>query len=171
MRWFASALVLILALPVLAQPKPPALPPLNLNVAKQAQSAPVEAVASDLAWDEAQGVLAIPCEDRTLRVWVRAQGKDLLAADVKPAVLKPPSPAALTACAAGGGVLASASSDGKVILWDRSGGKPGQVLTLTRAVRALALACGSEEEHGRRRPWHEEDRSCATGVFAGALHS
>ena len=83
----AIVFVLVAALigAALAQPpKAPPYPPLNLAVAKLAQTATdLGSPAVALAFSEGKKSLIVACEDGTLHVWPQSEGKDLLAADVK----------------------------------------------------------------------------------------
>lgn len=138
-RALVGILFLTFTLPLFGQPKPPTFPPLNIAVAKQAQSATLETNASEAAFDDDKGFLAVAGEDRVVRVWKRVEGKDLLAPDAKPIALKGPA-SAITALAVSQGLCACASSDRKVHLWKLPDEKPSAVLTADKPVRALAIS-------------------------------
>jgi WD40 repeat protein len=140
MRLLRSLLaVLLLTAALQAQPKPPAFPPLNLGVAKLSQTANLDAPATSLAFDDSKGILVVGAEDHLVRVWTRTEGKDLLASDAKVQVLRGHS-SPVTAVAGGGGLFASAGSDGKVLIWKLPDDKPARTLTTGAPVRALALS-------------------------------
>jgi WD40 repeat protein len=124
----------------LAQPaKPPAYPPLNLAVAKLAQTATgLGAPAVGLAVRGDAKRLVVACEDGTLRVWPLEEDKVALA-DAKPSALKAHA-GPVTAVAAGGATVASAGADAKVRLWPAAGDKPAQTLAAPAVVRALAVS-------------------------------
>jgi WD40 repeat protein len=119
--------------------KEPPFPPLNLAVAKLAQTATLSGPGVALALDEGRKRLLVGCEDGTLHVWAQAEGKDLLAADAKPQVHKAHA-ASVTAVAAGGPTLASADVGGKVLIWGPPGDKPSHTIKAPAAVRALAVS-------------------------------
>jgi WD40 repeat protein len=72
-------------------------------------------------------------------VWTRTEGKDLLAPEATPAVLKGHS-GMVTATACGGGLFADGSSDGAVLVRSLPDNKPPVTLAAGTHVRALALA-------------------------------
>jgi WD40 repeat protein len=121
-------------------PKPPPFPPLNLGVAKLAQTTTgLDAPAVGLAFSTDKKRLVVASEDGSLRVWTQEEGKDLLAADAKPQVLKAHQEAA-TSVAAGGGVVASGGAGGKVLVWNLPADKQAHTLNAGATVRAVAVS-------------------------------
>ena len=122
----------------LAQPKID-FPVLNLGNAKLLRSSdPLDSLPTGIAFVEAKGVVVVGCEDGSLRTWARGEGKDFLE-DAKMQKLTAHA-STVTAVAAGGGVAASAASDGKVLVWNLPADKPAQTISHGAAVRALAVS-------------------------------
>ncbi len=144
MRWhhvltlaaFAGLVGVALAQP----PKAPPYPPLNLAVAKLAQTATgLNGPGVGLAFSEDKKRLVVGCEDGTLHVWAEVEGKALLGADVKPQVIKAHS-GPVTAVTAGGPTVASAGVDGTLLTWALPADKPAQTMKAGAIVRALAVS-------------------------------
>jgi WD40 repeat protein len=132
-------LVFLAGLALAQPPKPPALPAVDPAAAKlgrvsESLGTPVRAVA----YLDGKGLLAAG-EDRVVRFWPREEGKDLLAPDTKPVLLKG-HVAVITALVAAGGTVGSGDSAGKVLLWAPPADKPVRTIDTKTAVRALALS-------------------------------
>lgn len=121
-------------------PKTPALPPINPAIAKLDQTAEaLDGPGTALAVRSTSDLLLVACEDHSLRYWPKDGANPLRVADTKPHVLKGHD-APVTAVAVAGGSLASASVDGKVVLWTVPGDKAARTLKAPGPVRALALS-------------------------------
>src|SRR5687768_18191247 len=110
-----SFAVLIVSGLALAQPKID-FPVLNPGNAKMLRASdPLDSLPTGVAVVEAKGIVVVGCEDGSLRIWTRGEGKDFLE-DAKAQKLAAHA-STVTAVAAGGNVAASAASDGKVLVW------------------------------------------------------
>jgi WD40 repeat protein len=137
-------LVLVLAgsvaLALRAQPPKTDLPAINVNNAKLVATSPeMPGPLHCLAFHDDKGLLVAGCEDGTLRLWKAAEGKEPIDKDARGDAVKAHD-RAVTAVAAAGTTLASASTDGKVLLWGLPPDKPMHTLKAAAAVRALAVS-------------------------------
>jgi WD40 repeat protein len=120
-------------------PKPPAFPPINPAVAKLDQtSAPLESPVVGVAYLDPPGLLVAACEGQAIDSWPRAGAEGVRVADVKGKAQKAHD-GPLTAVAAAGPTLATASADGKVLVWAPTADKVLHTLKAPAAVRALAV--------------------------------
>jgi WD40 repeat protein len=119
-------------------PKTPALPAINPAIAKLDQTAALDSPGTALAARANSDLLLVACEDHTLRYWLKDGSAPLRIADTTAHVLKGHD-APVTAVAAAGGTVASASVDGKILLWSLPGDKIAHTLKAPSGVRALAL--------------------------------
>src|SRR5262245_25999702 len=149
----AFALAALLGAAPPAQPPRPDLPAINPAGAKLLAATDLGSPLTGVAFADGKGVLLAGGEDGRLRRWVTQQGKELLAADTKPAVLEAHT-AVVTAVAAVGATAVSASSDGKLLVWNLPADRPAHTLAAGTPVRALALsadgkvlACGGDDGH------------------------
>jgi WD40 repeat protein len=121
-------------------PKPPAFPPINPGVAKLDQvSSSLDSPLVGLAYLDPPGLLVAACEGQALDSWPRTGAEGVRVADVKARVQQGHA-APLTAIAAAGSTLATASADGKVLVWAPTADKVLHTLQAPAAVRALAVA-------------------------------
>jgi WD40 repeat protein len=132
------------------QQKQPNLPALNVANAKLIATSPdLGPPLMCVAINEGKGVLIAGCDDGTLRRWKVEAEKDPIDKDSKGETLKAHS-SAVTSVATGGSVLLTASTDGKVLVWNLPGDKPAHAIDLKMPVRCvavtgdgkLAAACG-----------------------------
>jgi len=129
---------------VLGQEKPPELPAIAPASAKLART--VEGLTSpgtSIAFADGKGVVVAGCEDGSLRLWTREEGKELLA-DAKMQTVKGHRET-VTSVAAAGGVVASGSMDGKLLVWSLPADKPTHTLSTGAAVRAVALSADGKQ--------------------------
>jgi WD40 repeat protein len=134
--------VLIVGGFALAQPKSE-FPVLNPAVAKLIRTSdPLDSLPTGIAFVEAKGIVAVGCDDGSLRTWARVEGKDLLEDATMHKIAAHAS--TVTAVAAGGSVAASAARDGKVLVWNLPADKPAQTLSHGAAVRALAVSANGK---------------------------
>jgi WD40 repeat protein len=135
---FAAALTMIFVMGVLAQPKVeyPALNPANAKLARSIET--VGSPATSMTFVEAKNLIVIGCEDRKLRLFPREEGKDLLV-DAKMLTIDGHT-SFITALASAGTQFVSASSDGKVLLWNAGTDKPIATLETKIAVRGIDLS-------------------------------
>jgi WD40 repeat protein len=93
-----------------------------------------------MAYNETAGILAVGCEQGTIRLWPKDQllGIRRGPSGGQPEVLRGHA-GPVTALAWAGGVLASAGADQKIILWSLADQRPAHTLTSVGVVRALAL--------------------------------
>jgi WD40 repeat protein len=123
-----------------AQAPKPNYPPLNVNLAKLVVATPeVGTPLTSLVLNEDKGVLVAGGEDGGLRLWKAQEGKEVIDKDGKGQLVKAHG-GVVTALATAGTTLASASSDGKVLLWGLPPEKPTHTLDLKSPVRALAVS-------------------------------
>ncbi len=121
-------------------PKPPTLPPINPAVAKLEQtSSPLDSPVVGVVSLDPPGLLVAACEGRDLDSWPRAGAEGVRVADVKAKVQKAHD-GPITAIAAAGPTLATASADGKVLVWAPTADRVLHTLKGPAAVRALAVA-------------------------------
>ncbi len=136
---FALSAVLGLSAVVAQAPKPPAFPPINPAIAKLDQtSAPLGSLVVGVAYLDPPGLVAA-CEAQAIDSWPRAGAESVRIADMKARLQKAPD-GPLTAIAAAGPTLATASADGKVLVWSATADKVLHTLKAPAAVRALAAA-------------------------------
>jgi WD40 repeat protein len=123
------------------QPKAPTGPPMiNPAVARLEQTATsLDAPGVALAVNDSRGLLLVGCEDHTVRLWMKDGANALRIQDVAPHVLRGHA-APVTAVAAADSTVASASVDGKILLWAIPGDKVQHTLTAGAPVRALAVS-------------------------------
>lgn len=120
-------------------PKAPAFPPINPAIAKlDASAGTLGGPGTALACRANSDLLVAACEDHTLRYWLKEGAAPLRIADATAHILKGHE-APVTAVAVGGGTVASASVDGKILLWTLPSDKIAHTLKAPSAVRALAL--------------------------------
>ncbi|MFO0879187.1 MAG: WD40 repeat domain-containing protein [Gemmataceae bacterium] len=129
--------VLILGGLVVAQPKPdlPVIQPANAKLARTLEG--MSSPATGLAQIEGKGVV-VGTENGSLFLWLREEDKAFLA-DAKPREIKGHA-VPVTAVAAAGSLVASASVDGQILLWNQPADKPLHTLRAGSPVRALAIA-------------------------------
>jgi WD40 repeat protein len=121
-------------------PKQPAFPPINPAIAKLDQtSSPLDSPVVGVAYLDPAGLLVAACEGQALDSWPRAGVEGVRVAEVKAKVQKAHD-GPLTALAAAGPTLATASADGKVLVWAPAIDKVLHTLKAPAAVRALAVA-------------------------------
>jgi WD40 repeat protein len=133
-------LELIGAIAIAQPPKPPAFPAINPAVAKLSQTAAdLGSPGVGIAFSEVKGMLVAGFEDGTLRVWKKADDKEFLSGDDKGQLLKADTRAVTGVCA-GGGLVASGSTDGKVQVWNLPADRPVHSLSTSSAVRCVALS-------------------------------
>jgi WD40 repeat protein len=121
-------------------PKPPTSPPINPAIAKLDQTAEaLDGPGTALAVRPTSDLLVIASEDHNLRYWLKDGANPLRVADAKPHVLKGHD-APITAVAVAGSSLASASVDGKIVLWTVPGDKAAHTFKAPAPVRALVLS-------------------------------
>jgi WD40 repeat protein len=99
---------------------------------------PLGGAGCAIAYSEAAGLLAIGCEDGTIRLWPKDLLLGVRAGRDWPLVLSGHA-APVTALAWEGDVLASAGADQKIIVWKVAEQQPAQTLSADGIVRALAL--------------------------------
>src|SRR4051794_6866448 len=136
------------------QDKQPTLPALNVGNAKLVATSPdLGSPLLCVAVSEDKGVLIAGCEDGTLRRWKVEQDKDPIDKESKGETIKAHG-CPVTCCAAGGGVLLTGSTDGKVLTWNLPADKAAHTIDLKTPVRAvavsadgkLAAACGDDND-------------------------
>jgi WD40 repeat protein len=120
-------------------PKAPVLPAINPAIAKLDQTAALDSPGTALAARESSDLLVAACEDHTLRYWLKDGAAPLKIADTAAHVLKGHD-APVLAVAVAGSTVASASADGKVLIWTLPGDKIARTLKSPAPVRALALS-------------------------------
>ncbi len=121
-------------------PKPPAFPAINPGIAKLSQTVTdLGSPGTGIAFNEAKGLLVAGFEDGSLRVWRKAPDKEFLAGEDKGQILKA-HVKAVTSISAGGEFFASASIDGKVLVWKLPADKPVATIHAVGAARCLALS-------------------------------
>jgi WD40 repeat protein len=129
--WVAAALA--------QAPKPPALPPINPNVAKLEQtSAALDSPAVGVAVLPESKLLLAAGEGGTLYLWPGGAA-GVRVTDSKGQALKGHE-APLTALSVGGTLAASAAADGKVIVWALPEGKALRTLQAPATARTLAFS-------------------------------
>jgi WD40 repeat protein len=123
----------------LAQPPKGDWPALNPNDAKLVKAGPpLPAPATAVAALDAKNLILVGCEDGSLLVYTRVADKDWIA-DAPKAIKAHGS--GVTAVAAAGGTITSASSDGKVHVWAvPPGDKPLRAIDAKTVVRAMGLS-------------------------------
>ncbi len=130
--------------------KPPALPPINPAIAKLDQTATLDSPGTALASGDKSDLLVAACEDHTLRYWLKDGAAPLRIADTAAHVLKGHD-APVTAVVAAGGTAASASVDGKILLWSLPGDKIVHTLKAARRRPRPGADAGRQDAGQRRR--------------------
>ncbi len=139
-RLLTLILALLLVVAVAAQPAKVEYPVLNLNNAKLVVATPeLDSPLTSIVFLEGKGLLVAGGEDGALRLWTAQQGKEVIDKEGKGQRLAAHS-GVITAVAAAGSTLASASSDGKVLFWGLPPDKPTHTLDVRSPVRALAVS-------------------------------
>jgi WD40 repeat protein len=139
-RLLALLLAAALGLAASAQAPKPDFPVLNVNNAKLLAASPeVGSPLSSVVFHEEKSVLVAGAEDGNLRLWKAEEGKPLIDKDTKGQILKAHG-SVVTSLAAAGTTLASASSDGTVLVWNLPPDKPTHTLKSASAVRGLAIS-------------------------------
>jgi WD40 repeat protein len=136
-----ASLVLASCLLVGQQPaKPPEFPAINPAQARLDQTlGGLDGPGFAIAADENGDVLAAGCEHGSIPYWNKDVSLGIRAgANALQALSGHKGP--VTALAWRAGRLASAGTDGKVIVWNLADGKPAQTLTANAAIRALAIS-------------------------------
>jgi WD40 repeat protein len=142
MRWLLPFMLLGLmgALALGQPPKPPAFPAINPGIAKLSQTVTdLGSPALGVAFSEARESLVAGFEDGSLRVWKKAADREFLAGEDKGKQIKAHAKA-VTGVSAGGDLVASGSTDGKVLVWNLPADRPAHTLSAGAAVRCVALS-------------------------------
>ena len=131
--------VSMLASVALSQPKSD-FPALNVGNAKQLRASDaLDSLPTSITLATAKGgIVVVGCEDGSLRLWTRGEGKDFLE-DAKVQKLTGHA-STVTTVASGGNITASADSDGKILVWNLPDAKSARTLSHGAAVRALAVS-------------------------------
>jgi WD40 repeat protein len=132
---------LVFALVAAQQPaKPPEFPPINPALARVDQTlGGLDGPGFAIAADDSSDLLAAGCERGTIHYWNKDVSLGVrTGASAGQSLSGHQGP--VTALAWRGGRLASAGTDGKVILWNLGEGKPAQTLKASAPIRALALS-------------------------------
>jgi len=121
-------------------PKPPALPPINPAVARlEATVGGLDGPGLSLAYAEEAGLLIAGCEGRSLCFYPEDVIRGIKSAETAGAQLQAHEGPVL-ALASTHGILASAGTGGKILLWNLASGKQTHALQGSAVVRALALS-------------------------------
>jgi WD40 repeat protein len=151
-RFLALGLAAAFALAAWAQQPKTDIPAINVNNAKLVVASPeVGSPLTSVVFNEEKGLLIAGAEDGSLRLWKAEEGKEVIDKDAKGQIIKAHDKV-VTSLATGGSTLASASTDGKILLWGLPPDKPTQTIKPAATVRALAvstdgklLACGGDD--------------------------
>ena len=121
-------------------PRTPAFPAINPAVARlESAVGGLDGPGLALAYAEEAGLLIAGCERGSLCFYPEDVIRGLKSADTAGSRLQAQAGPVL-ALACSHGVLASAGTGGKILLWDLSAGKQTHALQTTAVVRALALS-------------------------------
>jgi WD40 repeat protein len=132
-----AALAAIAAVPA-QQPAPPAINPAQAH-ADPAAAAKLDGPGLAVASGADAGLLVAACEDGTLHYWEKDVALGVRGADAAPHVVKAHRGPA-TAVVAAKGLIASAGTDGKILLWDLPAEKVVHSMEASTVVRALAAS-------------------------------
>jgi WD40 repeat protein len=135
------ALVALLGTAALAQPpKQPAFPAINPAIAKLSQTVTdLGSPGVGISFCEDKGLLVAGFEDGTIRLWKKAEDKEFLTGEDKGQLVKAHA-RTVTGVTAGGSVIASGSTDGKVLMWSPPADKPVHALSAGPAVRCISVS-------------------------------
>lgn len=143
-RLLVPPVVVLLTGIVLARQKPPELPAIAPGSAKLARTIEgMDSPGTSIAYADGKGIVIAGCEDGTLRLWTRQEGKEFLA-DAKMQIARGHAQT-ITSVAAAGGMAASGAMDGKVLVWSLPADKPAHAMTAGAAVRAVALSADGKQ--------------------------
>jgi WD40 repeat protein len=137
----AQILTLLLALPVSQAPaKPAPLPAINPAQARLDQTlGGLDGPGFAVAVHELTGVVAAGCEHGTIPYWSKDVSMGIRSGSNTVHVVGGHQ-GPITALAWAGGLLASAGTDGKIVLWNVAENKPQHSLDAGSPVRALAAS-------------------------------
>jgi WD40 repeat protein len=121
--------------------QPPALPAINLGIAKLEQASALldSPVLGVVIAGKASSALVAVCEDGSLHTWPLGDAAGTRLPENTGRTLQGPD-RSVTALAAGGTTLASASAIGNVTVWALAEGKIARTLKAPAPVRALAVS-------------------------------
>lgn len=138
----AALTILFASVSALAQQPPKTeLPPITPNATRLDQTlGGLDGPGFALAYDETTGILAAACEGRSIHYWDKAVTQGIRGGSATPNVLKEHAGPITALVSSGGSVLASASTDKKLIFWHLPDGQIVKSLTTDQVVRALAMS-------------------------------